>query len=267
MAAATRFKFNPSIVAIGITALCMGLIATLQRSQFAQIQAEVATISPAKVQQDIAAEQVRLEVLQNLPSALNFDNMLANWVFLQFLQYFGDDPARRISSYQLSPEFFEVVLDRDPRFLDAYFFLSGSTSLYAGMPKRTIALIDKGLPNLTPQVPPRSYYIWRYKGIDELLFLGDSQAARRSLLMAAQWAETYNDPLSQRDAALSRQMAEFLARNPNSRTVQVQAWAIVLNSAPDDRTRKLAIDRIRALGGSVELTPQGTLKITAPEVD
>ena len=111
--------------------------------------------------------------------------MQIGYIYIDFLQFFGDDEARDRTGYRLSPEYFEVILGRDPRFLDAYLGLSVSSSLYGGMPEKSIALMDKGLKSLSPQLPKKSYYIWRYKGTDELLFLGNAQAAQTSFLKAA----------------------------------------------------------------------------------
>jgi hypothetical protein len=127
--------------------------------------------------------------------------------------------------------------------------------------------MGKGLKLLSPQDPPKSYYVWRYKATDELLFLGDAQAARQSFEKAADWASTYPDEESQTVAAISRQTAQFLARNPVSKSAQVTAWSMVLTSAPDDRTRQLAINRIEALGGKVVITPEGAVRLQLPTQD
>jgi hypothetical protein len=42
---------------------------------------------------------------------------------------------------------------------------------------------------------------------------------------------------------------------------------MVLNNAFDDHARKLAIQRIQALGGKVFITPEGELKIELPKKD
>jgi len=188
-------------------------------------------------------------------------------VFLNFLQYFGDDDARAVTGYDLGPDYFEIIVDHDPRFLGAYTSLSTSISLYAGRPEESVALMEKGLKAMSPHIPLKSYYVWRYKGVDELLFLGDTQAARQSFEKAAEWASTYSDEESQYVAALSRKTAQFLARNPKSKSAQVVAWTMVLNYATDDRTRKIAISRIEALGGKVTITPEGKLMIQAPRAD
>jgi hypothetical protein len=253
---------GPSLVAL----TCATFIGATQLPQLRKISTKTSTAPVAVLEREIAAEKLRLNLLEKLPT-FGFSNLLADWVFLNFLQYFGDDEARAKTGYALSPEYFEIILNRNPYFLDGYFFLSGSTSLYAGMPERSVALMNQSLQRLSPQVPPKAYYAWRYKGVDELLFLGDSKAAQHSFGMAAEWASTYTDPESQSIAAFSRRTAQFLARNPESKFAQVSAWSQVLSNATDDRTRQIAVERIRALGGDVITGPDGRSRIKSPPRD
>ncbi|WP_448563233.1 hypothetical protein, partial [Trichothermofontia sp.] len=248
---------------IALILLCGGAIAALQMPLLEQLRHRSQTLSLAALQRQDAFEKRRLRVLQHLPT-FGFDNLMADWVFLNFLQYFGDEEARAKTGYDLSPEYFEVVVRRDPRFVRGYLFLSQSTSLFAAMPQRTISLMARGLTTLTPQVPPNSYYVWRYKGIDEFLFLGDAQAAQHSFRQAAAWASQHPDPESQQVAQLSQSMAGFLAENPRSRPALVAAWSMVLQSAVDDRTRQRAIAQIKALGGTFETDDQGRTTIHFP---
>ena len=120
---------------------------------------------------------------------------------------------------------------------------------------------------MTPQSQPQAHYLWRFKGTDELLFLGDSQAARRSFETAAHWAIQSSDPYSADSARLSRKTARFLAGNPNSKSAQVSAWFGILSNAVDDRTRQLAVQRIRALGGDVIANSDGQVEVTMPPED
>lgn len=218
------------------------------------------------LEKDIKAEKTKLDFLKKMPS-FGYDNLIGDWVYLNFLQYFGDDEVRDKTGYGLSPEYFEVILERDPRFLAAYRSLSVSTSLYAAMPERAIALSEKGLKHLSPSVPEKSYYVWRYKGTDELLFLGSPQAAQQSFGTAANWAKNFSDEESQMIAATSQKTAEFISRNPNSKYAQIATWAMVLNNQVDDKTRKRAISEIEALGGKVIKTPEGNSKIIFPPKD
>ena len=242
-------------------------IASLQLPQLNRLTKRDETTSPKALQQAVDKENLRLNLLQKTPT-FGFNNLVANWTFLNFLQYFGDDEARKVTGYNLNPKYFEIIINRDPRFLGAYISLSNSISMYAAMPEKSVALMTQGLKSMSPQFPPQSYYVWRYKAIDELLFLGDAQAARQSFEKAAEWASAYSDQESKNVANISRKTAAFLARNPKSKTAQVAAWTMILSNTTDPRTQKIAIDRIEALGGKVFMTPEGKVeKIQSPARD
>lgn len=249
------------LVALPVVTLSFAVaVLMLQLPELKALKQRTQNSTVIALQREVEVERLRLNLLKKIP-AFGFDNLLADWVFIGFLIYFGDNEVRAVTDYRLSPEYFEVIIDRDPKFLDAYLFLSASSSLYAGMPERSVAMMSKGLESLSPQIPPRSYYIWRYKGIDELLFLGDAHSASKSFEKTAEWASTYSDLESQQVAVRSTQTAEFLALNPNSKLAQVSAWSMVLENAVDERTRNLAISRIEKLGGNVIVTPEGGLRI------
>lgn len=266
MLATSRQSLKQLITISTVAALCIGAIVVLQLPLLKKLSNKAQTASVTDINKELETEKSRLAVLKKIPS-LGFRNIIADYTFINFAPYFGDDEARAKTGYGLSPEYFEVIINRDPYFLDAYRFLSSSTTLYAGMPERTVAIMEKGLKYLSPQVPKNSYYIWRYKGTDELLFLGDSQAAKQSFETAGKWADTYSDEDSKYIAQLSHQTAQFLAKNPNSKSAQIGAWSIILNNAFDDRVRKIAITRIQALGGKVSITSDGQIKVQPPKKD
>lgn len=257
---------RPAAIAPFIACLCILGISWMQFPKLQKIINKQESPTLETLEKNITSESLRLSLLRKTPS-FGYDNFIADWEYLNFLQYFGDDEVREKTGYTLSPEYFEVILERDPRFLDAYLYLSGSTSLYAAMPERSIALMEKGLKSLSPKVPEKSYYVWRYKGTDELLFLGNAKAAQESFSMAANWASNFSDDESKYIAGISQQTAEFLKRNPNSKYAQIATWAIVLNNPVDEKTRKKAISAIEALGGQVIENSDGTREIKFPPKD
>jgi hypothetical protein len=246
--------------------LCILGVSAIQFPRLQKLLISKESVPLEILEKDIKAENVRLKFLQKIPS-FGYDNVFADWAYLNFLQYFGDDAVRDKTGYSLSPEYFEIIIKQDPRFLNAYLSLSTSTSLYAAMPERAINLMNEGLKSLSPVVPEKSYYAWRYKGIDELLFLGDTQASEKSFLQAANWASNYPDDESKQVAFLSQKTAEFLSHNPDSKYARIATWAIVLGNKVDDRTRKRAIKEIETLGGEVIISPEGVPKIKFPEKD
>lgn len=239
---------------------CLGTVLWVQIPRLGQLSRSSDQLSQVQLQRDLEREKQQLALLKQLPD-LGFRNLWADWTLLKFFQYFGDDEARQRTNYSLSPDYFDVILDRDPYFRDGYFFLSGSTSMFAGRPDRTIEIINRHLPRLSPTTPEKAFYIWRYKAIDELLFLGDIAAARQSFLKAAAWAQAYPGEEGQAVAASSLQTVKFLETNPDSSAAQISAWTMVLSSARDPATREIAIRQIEKLGGVLETDAQGNVKI------
>lgn len=216
-------------------------------------------LSTEIIQKD-ADKAAELKLFQKSPT-LGFNNIAADAGFVQFLQYFGDDELRQKTNYRLSLNFFEAILAHDPYYKDFYFFLSSTTSVYAGDPESSVKLMDWGLAQMTEARSKDSYYVWRYKGIDELLFLGDSKAAQHSFQMAAKWASQIDTAESQLIAEASKQLAEALANNPDSKEVRINAWSNVLAATFDDATREKAAREIRQLGGDVIFSEDGGIKI------
>lgn len=239
-------------------------IIKLQTTQLDLIQKRAESTSIAEIERKVKADKNQLEIMGKLPS-FGYDNLIANVTFLNFLQYFGEEEAREKTGYTLSPDYFEVILNRDPRFLNAYFFLSSSTSIYAGMPEKTVAIMNEKLKILSPKDPRRAYYIWRYKGVDELLFFGDLKTTQHSFEKAAEWASVYSDEEGKNVAKVSRETANFLATNPDLTEARILGWNLVYNNAPDDRTREIAIQRMAALGANISIDSEGRLLIEIPQ--
>lgn len=256
-------QWTNTMATAGLIFLCSLAIVSIQLPKLNWLKTESSERSPQQRQQEVAQEALELKLLQVLPN-FGFDNLIANWSFIKFLIYFGDEPARAQTGYDVSPEYFKIALTEDPRFIAAYFGLSASVSLYSGQPDISVDLMRKGLEQLSSQDPPRGYYAWRYMGVDQLLFLGEGEAARDSFAKAAEWASEYSDPESESIVALSTSMAEFLAENPSSKWAQFQAWASVLFNATDEKTRQRAIESMEEIGGRVILDSEGRIESLVP---
>ncbi len=259
----SRKRFVEPVVVGAIALACMVGVGVLQQPRLIRLQNASQTMTPATAQRAEQAEQLQLNILEYAPD-FGFDNLMADWVFLRFVQYFGDTPARQHTGYRISPDYFDVILARDPYFRLGYFFMSASTSLYAGMPQRSVDIMNRELPQLAPKLPERAYYIWRYKGIDELLFLGDATAARQSFAQVMEWASVYDDEESEMVAQSSAQTLQFLESTPDSRLAQISVWTMVFNNAFDQPTQQLAINQMRSLGAVVSIDEAGNLQVSLP---
>jgi hypothetical protein len=263
----SKLTLSPALfVQVGSILGAFTAIVYLQSPQLASLKQQNKNISKVYLQQQEADLKTQLSIAKTLPT-FGFDNIIADWHFIDFIQYFGDTDLRAQAGYGAAMEYFDAMLDRDPRFLYAYFYLSSTGSLYAGKPEKSVTLMDRGLKSLTPKVPDRGYYIWRLKAVDELLFLGKIPDARKSMLSAADWASQAATSEGENVAKLSQGTANYLARNPNSKQAQFDAWNMVLGAAVDDTVVKRAIEGIRSTGGKVTISPDGKFKIEAPAKD
>jgi hypothetical protein len=264
-----RPQLSQFAVASTVALLCLIGIGGLQVPRLNKLIERGKTASLENIKTEVELETLRLRLLQKAPT-LGFNNLIANWVYLGFLQYFGDELARGQTGYELSPAYFEIIVDRDPRFLGSYISLTASVSLYAGKPEKSVALMAKGLKSMSAKIPPQSYYVWRYKAIDELLFLADIKSAQQSFAKAAEWASVYSDPESKNVAKLSRRTAEFLAGNPDKKRIRIaqeSSWGLVLTNAlntNDRRTRDQVIRQIEARGGKVTISQEGGVSVQLP---
>lgn len=214
-------------------------------------------------QQFAQQEALRLKMLKTLPS-FGFDNLIADWTFLKFLQYFGDDEARDVTGYNLSQDYFDIVTRRDPRWTDIYLFLSTAISFYQGKPETAVNLIERGTTalSLSPQIHSQSWIVWRTKGLDELLLLGDIPESIRSHEMAADWVQ--GSPEGPKLAPMFRATAEYLRRDPDSVPVRFTAWSTVYAQTNDKLVRMRAKQALVKLGAQVQKDKNGKESFILP---
>lgn len=213
-------------------------------------------------QQAEQQESLRLNLLKQLPR-FGFENVIADWTFLNFLQYFGDTPAREKTGFSLSSKYFDIITRLDPRFVETYMFLSGSVSYQLGEPKLAISFMKRGAESLSPQSNPKAFQVWRFMSLDQLLLLGDVPGAIHSLQMAAKWVQ--GTPYAEY-GPMFEQTAAFLKKDPNSKPVRIASWATIYQQAAaigDKRTQERAKQEIESLGGKI-LIKDGKLVIKNP---
>ena len=210
------------------------------------------------------ALKIALETQKKSPY-FGFNNLIADWNFLQYVQYFGDEQARQQIGYSLTTDYFQEIVRADPRFTEAFLRLSPANSIFAGRPEKTVSLMNKVLQSISPEHFPFAYLIWAYKATDELLFLGDTKAAQHSYKMAAKWAEARGDSFGKEAAIRPRETAQFLATNPDSRNAQISAWSMILSNANDLKTKQYVFEKIKNLGADITITNDGRVEIKLPE--
>lgn len=253
-------KVNNYLTLSGVILGCIMGVLSLQQPKLQALTKSGLDSSDYQRASDL--EKIKLNILKKLP-AFGFKNILADWTFLQFIQYYGDGQARKTTGYTLSPEYLEIISQNDPKFVHAYLRISPASSMNAGRPDRTVAIMSEGLKSLSPKIPD-AYFVWLYKGVDELLFLGDNKAAKQSYQMASKWATIAKDD---KIAASAEKTANFLTKKSDSKTAQVGAWFMVFVNSPDRETQTLAINKIESLGGKLTIYADGRVTAIPPKED
>ena len=222
--------------------ICLAGIVFLQSQQYKKSVRQLNRVDYLTHQK----EQARLLKFQRQTPALGFDNLVANWSYLNFVQYFGDKNARDTIGYQLVPEYFETISQIDPRFTQAHLRLSIANSMYAGNAEETVILMEQVLEQVNPESPD-SALLWTSKGLDELLFLGNKQAAIDSYKVATRWANLSN---SDRPDGLTIKDLEQALESTNEidlKLAQIRAWSSVLVHIKDRDRQSEVMNKISDL--------------------
>ena len=232
-------------IKVAIAAVAIAGIIKLQQPQLQQLSArEVASA------EDQRQEALNLALMNRSPS-FGFDNVLADWAFLNFVQYDGDTATRKTVGYPLAPKYFDIITRLDPRFVDSYVFLSSIMSYQMGMPKEAIALMDRGTSALTPKDHPRAFLVWRLKGLDQLLMANDLKGSQFSYDQAGDWALASSDASVRQVGPIFKQTAEFIRTDPNNKTVLLWSWSAIYDQAVvtrDEVTRARAREMLLKIG-------------------
>ena len=203
-----------------------------------------------------------LALIKKLPT-FGFDNLISSWLFLDFIQYYGNSKARDITGYRLLPKYYEIIVDKDPRYVNSYFILDPATTLFSGRPDLSVRYMNQGLNYLQPE-QEWAHQVWFFKAIDELLFLGETQEAIKSYEKAAEWVAITEREETAGFYEIYQGTAEFLKQNPDSRQARFGAWMMVFRNAPDDKTRIFVLKNLKELGAKITVE-NGTLSIDPPD--
>lgn len=257
---AIKYKYSQGLAVLCGIIFCSLSLIKLQQKQLAQNVLTQDKNTYLKQEQYL---QTAVKLQQKMP-VFGFDNLFADWTYLQFIQYFGDTEARENTGYSVVTNYFENIVDRDPNFVQAHLVISSANSLFAAQPEKTVDLLNQVLATVTPEVPNYPFLLWTYKATDEILFLGNLGAAKNSYEMAAEWASMRNDDLGKELSSRYLDTAKFLASNPNSTDAQIGAWVNVLSQAQDLKTQQHVIKQLEELGAEVSITEAGEIKIIRP---
>jgi hypothetical protein len=239
----TFSSISPFIVLIGIV--------ILQSQEYKKSVAKLNNADYLAQEQ----EQARLVDWQQQTTHLNFKNLKADWLYLNFVQYFGDANARETIGYKLVPEYFATIASIDPRFTTAHLNLAIANSMYAGYPEKTIALMEDLLVSVDPKSPD-TMFLWTSKGLDELLFMGDKKAAIESYKMAAKWQSLADKKRVNNSAIKDLEIALKDTNEIELKQAQIRAWSSVLVYVKEQPRQQEILAKISSLKTELSVLEQ-----------
>ena len=125
-------------------------------------------------------------------------------------------------------------------------------------------MLNQALETVTPETPHYPFLLLTYKATDEILFLGDLEAAKNSYEMAAKWASLRQDDVGHEMAGRYQKTVKFLSSNPDPTEAQIRAWMSILSNSQDRKTQDYILNKLRGLGAQITIDSDGRLQIQPP---
>jgi tetratricopeptide (TPR) repeat protein len=205
------------------------------------MQARASQQSRDAIQQD-TSEDATLDTFAKLPDFGN-RNLIADFLWLRFTQYFGDTPLRVKSGYGLSYKYLKTVTDKDPHFENAYRVANLAVAYRMGRPDLADALLAKGI-----QQNPDSYLLWQTRGFLHFLYTGDITKAVYCFRKNAGLAVAVGGNRLQHWGNYWLAMSRYLEASKSNVWTRRQIWSEVYATSVDESTKALALNQLDALG-------------------
>ena len=185
--------------------------------------------------------------------SLGFDQLLADFLWLQFIQYIGDTTNRLIDKSRLAAPMLDAITTLDPHFVRAYFFVATVIGGDQHDPQLADRLLNRGI-----QANSNDWYIPFIAGVNQYLFAHDELPAAKYYQMAAKFPDA--------PSWLSGQAVILKAHIP-SFIKSINVWQKVFDSAEDPNVKQRARDELCALWVHVRdhAPPKSSVRIRAEQ--
>lgn len=192
-----------------------------------------------------------LAVSKVMPS-FGGQNLLADFLWLRFVQYFGDTEVREKTGYGLNFEYLQAITDRNPQFENAYLIANLAVAAKMGRTDLAEQLLLKGI-----QHDPDSYYLWQYRGFLHFMYTGDVKKAAYSFRQNAGLAVAQEGNAKQHWGNYWLLMAKSLETFPPTPWLRRSVWQEIYFDNANKETQAHALKQLKTLG--VILKPDGKL--------
>ncbi len=194
--------------------------------------------------------------------SLGFDQVLADFYWLEFVGYVGDTTQRRVDRYALADQYLELITGLDPTFVQAYWFVAFIIGSEQERPQRADELLNRGID------ANRDNWILPFiAGNNQYLYANDGVAAARYYRMAAkfpgapEWLGRQANILESNAPQLIKHAYSWLSIfnsaeqslvKERAREQCIKLWIGVFKTAPNDVYRSRARETLKQCGVDVD---------------
>jgi hypothetical protein len=192
-----------------------------------------------------------------LPSAqavrlvgLGYDRLLADFYWLEFVNYIGDVRARFRDKSSMADKYLDLVSGLDPHFTQPYWYCAFTVGSEQKRPFRANEIIQRGL-----RANPGNWYLPYIAGINMYLFAHDEVAAARYYSVASK--------LPDAPPWLARQAAILAAKIPST-IKEINTWDTIYHTERSPMIRTKAREKLISLWSRVYYSsPKGEIREAA----
>ncbi len=182
--------------------------------------------------------------------ALGYDQLLADFYWLAFVNYVGDDSARTIDHYAMADKYLDLVTGLDPRFVQPYWFCAFTVGAEQKRPLRANEIIKRGI-----RANQNNWYLPYIAGVNLYLFAHDEVGAAKYYQAASKFPDA--------PRWLARQAGILAARIPSS-IKEINTWDAIYRTEKAPLIRTRAKERLISLWTRVYTeSPSGEIRSRA----
>ncbi|MBC7882936.1 MAG: hypothetical protein H7Y37_16715 [Anaerolineae bacterium] len=176
------------------------------------------------------------------PITLGFSNLIADWQWLQYVQYFGDQQARQQSGYGQSEEALEQIAALNPQFVFVYVQANYAVAEAMHQPEKAVRFLLKGAQKNPGKQDalgmPGTWYLYRLAASIVFRHFNDYERSAQLFTLAA--AEPGAPAVMKENAAYF-----FHAANDQERAIRL--WKEFYQEAPTAQMKRAAREKLISL--------------------
>ena len=164
--------------------------------------------------------------------SLGFDQLIADFYWLSFIQYFGSSAERLGDNSSLAFNYLDITTSLDPYFVQPYWFAPFTVGSEMNRPDLAKKLIDRGI-----QANQNNWYLPYIAGINQYLFAHNEIEAAKYYRMAAKFPDA--------PKWLGRQ-AQILEAKIPSQIKEINTWDTIYRTSDDPLVKQRAREHLAA---------------------